>query len=217
MAQRQGIIGKPVRNPLTGEIYADGVVPQSRSRSFARAGAGGLPAPTRAGIVQQLRLAAAPPGLQRQVRRQGRSHSSARAMTAFVRFSHRKVEQLRAAADSRRDRQPGNGYVERAQPAGRRRRDLTRSAPTSLLEVRLGVVAHQGRQEPPSASASPNMLEAYGITGLPTDPRFAGGLTAAGGQRLDDVGPPEQQSAVPESVRHRPAHQLLVDRRPPHA
>jgi hypothetical protein len=50
MAQRQGVMGKPVRNPLTNELYADGVVPQSQITSFARSVLGGLPEPTRPGV-----------------------------------------------------------------------------------------------------------------------------------------------------------------------
>jgi hypothetical protein len=36
MAQRQGIMGKPILNPLTGEVYADGVIPAAAITSFAR-------------------------------------------------------------------------------------------------------------------------------------------------------------------------------------
>ena len=50
MAQRQGVMGKPVRNPLTGEVYADGIVPQSAITPFARQVLAGLPAPTRPGV-----------------------------------------------------------------------------------------------------------------------------------------------------------------------
>jgi hypothetical protein len=60
MAQRQGILGKPIQNPLTGEVYADGVIPASAITPFARQVLADLPA--------------APSGLQQQVRREGRSH-----------------------------------------------------------------------------------------------------------------------------------------------
>ena len=43
MAQRQGVMGMPVRNPLTNELSADGIVPQSQITSFARSVLGGLP------------------------------------------------------------------------------------------------------------------------------------------------------------------------------
>src|SRR5688572_4413689 len=45
MAQRQGILGKPITNPLTGEVFADGVIPSGAMTSFARAVLAGLPEP----------------------------------------------------------------------------------------------------------------------------------------------------------------------------
>ena len=47
---------------------------------------------------------------------------------------------------------------------------------TSLLEVRVGVSRTKAGKTA-LGTGSPNMLEAYGITGLPTDTVFAGGLT----------------------------------------
>ena len=46
---------------------------------------------------------------------------------------------------------------------------------TSLLEVRFGWSRHHGGKNPPALGTA-SALEAYGITGLPTDPRVAGGL-----------------------------------------
>src|SRR4051795_6408600 len=36
LEQRQGILGKPVQNPFTGEVYANGVIPASAITPFAR-------------------------------------------------------------------------------------------------------------------------------------------------------------------------------------
>ena len=63
--------------------------------------------------------------------------------------------------------------------AGRRRLHLHADARRSLLEFRLGWSRTEAGKEPPGVGG-PNMLEAYGIPGLPTDPRFAGGLTEQG-------------------------------------
>jgi len=49
LSQRQGNLGVPVRNPITGEVYADGVVPQAAITDFAKKVLAGLPEPTRAG------------------------------------------------------------------------------------------------------------------------------------------------------------------------
>ena len=46
----------------------------------------------------------------------------------------------------------------------------------SLLEVRFGWSTHAGRQESGGARRQPSAHDAYGITGLPTDPRVVGGL-----------------------------------------
>ena len=48
--------------------------------------------------------------------------------------------------------------------------------PTSLFEFRARLVAHQGGQRA-AGRRRPDHARAYGITGIPTDPRFAGGLT----------------------------------------
>ena len=113
---------------------------------------------------------------------------------------------------------------------------MTRTLSTqSLLEFRLGVSRTEAGKTA-LGTGGPNMLEAYGITGLPTDEVFSGGLTQQSGRRLDGVGTPEQQPAVPESVRRQrrgsttrgspgrhtledrlrvPAHQHRGRRRPP--
>src|SRR6266545_680324 len=43
MDQRAGNLGKPIQNPFTGEIYANGVVPQSAITPFAQKVLAGLP------------------------------------------------------------------------------------------------------------------------------------------------------------------------------
>lgn len=50
-SQRQGNLGIPVRNPLTGDVYTDGVIPQSAITAFARKVLGDLPAPIRSSNV----------------------------------------------------------------------------------------------------------------------------------------------------------------------
>ena len=125
-------------------------------------------------------------------------------------------QQLRAAAAAGRDRQPGERVRRGAQSA-----DSPAASRTCSRRIRCSRCASACRGPRParrrSAPARPNMLEAYGIPGLPTDAVFSGGSHAAERRRLDGVGPPEQQSAVSESVRRQRAAQLLVDRRHAHA
>ena len=54
--------------------------------------------------------------------------------------------------------------------------DLHADRRSSLLEVRFGWSTTAGRQESRRRSVQPSALDAYGITGLPTDPRVVGGL-----------------------------------------
>ena len=119
MAQRQGVLGKPIVNPLTGESYPDGVIPSSAITSFAL-GTGRPARADAAGHVQQLRLAAAARGFQRQVRRQDRP--PVQLAPDHVRaLQLPQPRQLRAAADPRRDGQPEQRLRARQEPAGRRR------------------------------------------------------------------------------------------------
>ena len=109
MAQRQGILGKPVRNPLTGEIYADGVIPASAITPFAQKVLADLPEPTQPGTSEQLRVAAAPRRLQRQVRRQGRSLVQRRGLPALRPRQPPQADNFEPPPIPGDDRQPGNG------------------------------------------------------------------------------------------------------------
>jgi hypothetical protein len=123
-------------NPLTGELYADGVIPASaiiRSPARSSRSCRSRRGPAR----EQLRFAAAAAGLQRQVRRESRSHHSTRRMNAFG------AGAIARSTTSSRRRFP-------ATPAARATPSCTCSTSSSpavsptrdadrLLEVRLGV------------------------------------------------------------------------------
>ena len=173
-----GILGKPIFNPLTGETYADGVIPAS-AITLVRAEGAGRPAGADARRHrQQLRLAAASATNFNDKYDVKVDHQFSSRMTAFGRVSHRKP------TTSSRRRFPGETgspsndllHVLNDQVAGGFTYTLT---PTSLLEFRLGWSRTKAGKEPPGVGG-PTMLELYGITGLPTDPRFAGGLTEQG-------------------------------------
>ncbi|MEO8521403.1 MAG: TonB-dependent receptor, partial [Acidobacteriota bacterium] len=105
-------------------------------------------------------------------------HQFAPGMTAFVRVSHRRVNNFEPSPIPGTTGSPSNAFVHvlNDQVAGGFTYTPTSN---SLLEFRLGVSRTQAGKEPPGVG-SPGMLEAYGITGLPTDGRFAGGLTEQG-------------------------------------
>jgi outer membrane receptor protein involved in Fe transport len=174
MAQRQGVMGKPVRNPLTGELYADGVVPQSAITSFARSVLAGLPAPTRAGVSNNFDSLPTRQDYNDKFDIKFDQQINA-ATSAFVRFSYRDADNFEPPPIPGETSSPSNAYVNilNQQVAGGVTRTL---GLTSLLEVRIGVSRTKAGKTA-LGTGSPNMFEAYGITGLPTDTVFAGGLT----------------------------------------
>ena len=170
IAQRQGVFAVAVRNPLTGETYEPGTpVPMT---AFARKVLSELPAPTgTAGanysLLQEFRNVTDKFG--------GKVDLNVRdGFTAFARYGYRDVDiqdQPPVPLPSGGD---GNGetYVTNKQMAfGATYIPTT----TSLLEVRFGWSATRAGKNP-LALGSTSALDGYGIAGLPTDPRVAGGL-----------------------------------------
>jgi hypothetical protein len=177
LEQRQGILGRPIVNPITGEMYADGVIPASAITPFARQVLAGLPAPTRPGTANNF------DSLPRREDFNDKfdikvDHQFSARMNVFGRFSHRKVDNFEPPPIPGETGSPSNAFVHvlNQQFAGGLTFTLT---PTSLLEVRVGLSRTEAGKEPPGVGG-PTMLELYGIPGLPTDPRFAGGLTEQG-------------------------------------
>jgi hypothetical protein len=174
MAQREGQLGTRVRNALTGEVYADGVVPASVITPFARKVLDGLPAPTRAGTSNNFDSLPRRQDYSDKVDVKVDQQFSA-ATNGFVRFSHRKVDNFEPPPIPGEISSPANAYVEvlNQQLA----LGVTRTLSTrSVLEVRFGVSRTKAGKSA-FGTGTPNMLEAYGITGLPTDAVFSGGLT----------------------------------------
>ncbi len=175
--QRQGILRIPIQNPLTGELYANGVIPSGAISAFAKKVLADLPAPTLPGTASNF------DSLPRREDFNDKfdvkvDHQFSSRMTAFVRVSRRKLDNFEPSPIPGATGSPSNAFVHvlNEQVAG----GLTYTpTPSSLLEFRLGVSRTQAGKEPPGVG-EPGMLEAYGISGLPTDPRFAGGLTEQG-------------------------------------
>ena len=144
LEQRQGILGRPIQNPLTGEVYANGVIPSSAITSFAKQVLADLPTPTLPGVANNFDSLPAPRGFQQQVRREVRSpvqHPDDRVRAR----QPPQGGQLRAVADPRRHRQPEQRVRARAQPAGRRRRHLHADAELAARNPP-GRVAHRSRK-----------------------------------------------------------------------
>ncbi len=174
---RQGIMGKPIVNPLTGEVYADGVIPAAAITPFARKVLDGLPLPTRPGISNNYDLLPNREDINNKFDIKFDQQINATTST-FLRFSHRKVDNFEPPPIEGETSSPANAYVEvlNQQYALGLTKTLTSR---SLLEVRVGVNRTEAGKSA-FGTGEPNMLEAYGITGLPTDAVFSGGLTEQG-------------------------------------
>jgi hypothetical protein len=172
--QRRGILGRAITNPLTGVTYADGVIPQADMTAFARKVLADLPDPTKPGLANNF------DSLPRREDFNDKfdvkvDHRFNSAISAFVRGSHRKVENFEPPPIPGATGSPANAFVHVLnQQLATGFTYVTGSA--SLLEFRLGISRTEAGKEPPGVGG-PGMLELYGIPGLPTDPRFAGGLT----------------------------------------
>jgi len=174
LPQRQGILGKAVVNPLTGELYADGIVPASAITPFARKVLAGLPDPTKAGIANNF------DSLPERTDENNKfdfkvDHQFGSSLSGFARVSHRKLNNFEPPPIPGETGSPSNAFVHvlNQQLATGLTYVVNQNA---LFEFRLGISRTEAGKEPPGVGG-PNMLEAYGIPGLPTDPRFAGGLT----------------------------------------
>jgi hypothetical protein len=174
VAARDGNVGVPIKNPLTGQIYANGVVPSSAITPFARAVLAGLPAPTRDGASNNF------DSLPTREDKNNKfdikvDHKLSDAMTAFVRFSHRKANNFEPPPIPGETSSPSNAFVEimNQQTAAGITRTLNNN---SLLEIRIGV-SNTDAGKTALGTGTPGMLERFGITGLPEEAVFAGGLT----------------------------------------
>lgn len=174
LAQRQGIFSSSIRNPYTGAIYANGVIPQSEITPFARKVFADLPLPNLAGANNYSSL----PRSQ-FFNDKGDiklDYTVNDKMTAFVRGSSRKMYNFEAPTIEGASGGNSNSavFVINEQIAGGFTYTLT---PTSVLEFRLGVSRTKAGKNPYNIGAG-DMLTNYGIPGLPTDPSIAGGLNS---------------------------------------
>ncbi len=169
-AQRSGVFTVPVRNPLTGVTYPAGTpVPMT---SFASQVMRDLPNPTNASAANNYQI------LQAFVNNNNKYSAKVDyqfdpSLRAFARFGYRDVDISDQSPLPLPSGGAGNGftYVTSKQFAT----GLTWARERQLLEFRFAWSNTNAGKNPP-ALGTPGAQEAYGITGLPTDPRVAGGL-----------------------------------------
>jgi hypothetical protein len=169
--QRQGILSVDVRNPITGDVYPAGTtIPMT---SFAQKVLGPLPDPTRSGTSNNYDILQ---NFQNNNDKWGAKvdyqHSS--SLSLFGRFGYRKVDNVDDPPIPLPSGGAGNAftYVNTKQFAAGF--TWARSG-TSLLEGRFGWSTTTAGKNP-WGLGTPSAQDAYGISGLPTDPRITGGL-----------------------------------------
>ncbi|MDZ4799085.1 MAG: carboxypeptidase regulatory-like domain-containing protein, partial [Bryobacteraceae bacterium] len=197
LEQRQGNIGVPVRNPLTGEVYTNGVIPSNLITPFARKVLNDLPAPIRPTPLGQLpsnnfdRLVPVP-----WVDDKGDArvdHYLNSRLNVFGRYSHRllnRTENHVIPGNSGGDAN-GNVRVLNQQIAVGLNYNLSAS---SLLDFRFAYSIFEGGKFA-LGSSRPNMLEEYGISGLPKNDDIGGGLT---GQQISGFTNLGRQTSNPQ-------------------
>jgi hypothetical protein len=173
--QKSGTFGTPIRNPLTGVVYPDGVLPANQVTGFAKAVLDALPLPNLPGFSNNFQ------SLPRSTINDNKGNARAdyyvtSRLTGFFRYSHR-LDEIYVPGNI-----PGpaggnnNGNV----------RILNRQvspgitwtlSPTTTVEARLGLTWTEGGKSPIGLGET-SLLEANGITGLPTDPRVKGALNS---------------------------------------
>jgi hypothetical protein len=169
--QRQGILAVAVRNPITGETYPAGTsIPMT---AFARKVLADLPDPTSPAASNNYSI------LQEFTNDNNKGNVKgdfqlAPSLSAFSRVGYRKVDIFDQPPLPLPSGGSGNAqtYVTNKQVVAGL--TWTRSS-SALLEARLGWSRTEAGKNP-AALGSTGALEAYGIRGLPTDPRIAGGL-----------------------------------------
>ncbi len=169
--QRQGILSVTVRNPQTGVVYPAGTpIPMTE---FARKVLAGIPSPTSSGsannwtVLQEFKNTTDKSNLRADVQ-------MSPSLNVFGRFGYRDVDLLDQSPLPLPSGGAGNGqtYVTSQQVVTGV--TWTRSA-TSLVEARFGWSRTEAGKNP-VALGTPGALDPFGIAGLPTDSRIAGGL-----------------------------------------
>jgi hypothetical protein len=176
LADRLGNFTAAVRNPLTGEVFpANTPIPAAKMTPFAFKVLNELPAPTSAGRASNLNNLRRDKNFNDKFDLKLDGQISDR-MNVFVRLSQRKSNYLQAPDLPGPSGGNGNGYIRALNQQMTVGYTFTLSA-AQLFEARLGVSRTIAGKEP-AALGGPDMLAGYGISGLPSDKRIAGGLNS---------------------------------------
>jgi outer membrane receptor protein involved in Fe transport len=171
LAQQQGILSVDVRNPITGEVYPAGT--QIPMTAFAKKVLADLPDPTRSGTSNNYET------LQNFQNNQDKWGGKAdfqinQSLSAFGRYGYRKVDGVDDPPIPLPSGGAGNAFTYVTTHQFASGFTWARTG-TSLLEGRFGWSRTEAGKNPWGLGTS-SAKDAYGITGLPDDPRISGGL-----------------------------------------
>jgi hypothetical protein len=180
MAQRQGILGASVVNPLTSSTYTSGTIPVSAISPFALQVLSQLPAPNV--NVGGYNYQSTPASIDHTDKADLKlDHRFSDKLSAFLRLSQRKANVLGNTPIPK----PiyGGGLASGASVDGylyTMSQGLAAAvtyiiSPNTLLDVHFGATRTQAHENP-FGLGGPDMQQLYGIQGLPTG-TIAGGLT----------------------------------------
>jgi hypothetical protein len=171
--QRQGSLGIAIRNPLTGDIYQNGVIPQNVITPFARAVLADLPAPNRPGLADNFE--SQPRRSDQTDKGDGRyDHYFTEKLTAFGRYSRRLMENFEPPSIPGPSGGDANGNVRVRNQQIAFGTNYTIS-PSALFEFRMGISDTEGGKFPVVVSEQ-GVAERFGFPNVPTEARFARGI-----------------------------------------
>ena len=173
----------PLQNPITGQVYANGVIPLGDQTVFAKAVLGALPGTTSGAALNTAaayanNFSAFPRGTINDDKGDIRiDHSFSSKLSIFGRYSEHRgtIFDPPTFAGRAGGNANTNVHLLNRQVAVGTTWVIT---PASLLDVRVGIGKNEGGKSPYGVG-SPSLLTESGITnGIPTDPLIVRGLNA---------------------------------------
>lgn len=177
-AMRSGQLNVALVDPFSGQPFSGNVVPASRITPFARKVLADLPLPNRPGsgaLGIGTNFESIPSATTVDDKGDVKiDHYFSSRVTSFFRYSQRESNAFSPPniPGPSGGNSNGNTFALNKSLAGA----VTYShSPTSLVEFRFGVTFTDAGKSPVNAEL-PHVEEAYGIRGIPKDPRIGGGL-----------------------------------------
>jgi outer membrane receptor protein involved in Fe transport len=177
MNQRNGIFTAAVRNPFTGDVWADSKIPASQATKFGLDVLGALPEPNVAGAGASNNLQTLPKqttNIDKGDVRYDENFGS--RLAVFGRYSHRLQNTIVPPAIPGSSGGNSNGTIRVMSWQVATGATYTVN-PRSVLEFRLGISQTEGGKSPWFVGTE-SVYSKYGIPNGPTDKRYTGGLYA---------------------------------------